>query len=205
MKAKIFFAALLSAVLASPWLVAAQTAEAPATPPTTPPAALPESPRSAPLPAGEHWRLIFPGRAVAIEGSWAERGSPPEDLQAVWYWSETAAPVRLLPAELSRFAPRPAAQHFTHRRAVEGRAAAAPQSPPPSPPSGPSRPPATLIAGPLELWKELPEELMPHWPWPADAAELRLPRVAGSRWQARLLDGERGTVWLAPARGAASA
>lgn len=154
------------------------------------------------LPTGEHWRLVFPDRTAAIDGPWEERSEIPPELLAVWYWSESVAPIRLRPTEIARFEKRPTAGRFVHRRG------AGVARPAPSTTSGATdsqRPPAILIAGPREMWQEVPEDLLPHWPWPTTAAELQLPRLAGSRWQMRLLDDDRGTFWVAPPRGAASA
>ncbi len=103
---------------------------------------------------------------------------PPEaGLDHAWIWSADSAPQRIDARELDQKLPR-AGQHLAVRIDAEHPKALAE---------------AYLIAAPVDMWAEIPEDLLPTWPVPA-AGKLDLPRDERP-WRLRWAGHLRGSWW----------
>lgn len=52
-----------------------------------------------------------------------------------------------------------------------------------------------VLAGPEELWKDVPEVCLPAWPVNRDRAAVRIPRGGGSAWKLRAIGDGVGSWW----------
>ena len=134
-------------------------------------------------PEGEQWRLLLQSGAVEARlGRQVWREPLPEQLEAAWYWSASVAPTRVGRRDLPKFAPRAATEKRRFRRL--------------GPPPHPKAPPGQLLAGPEQLWREVPENLLPTFSWPASLPELAIPAVSATPWRARFLGQNQGSFWV---------
>lgn len=111
--------------------------------------------------------------------------------QAVWVWSPLHEPQRLTPEQL-RGKDRP---RFGAGRTILVRVSAAREG---------TAAGLRLIAAPVEMWREVPEPLLPSWPLPK-SGRLEIPADASRPWRLRVAGEGAGSFWtdLAPgARGA---
>lgn len=131
----------------------------------------------------EHWRLVYSdGTLRELAGTPQLAAGDRTDLKAGWAWSGLTAPRRVLPDRIGRDkAPVPAKEFLTVRvvRQVPG------------------KPPADLrvIAAPVEMWREVPEDRLPQWPVPA-SGKLTLPYDSSHRWQLRAAGSGEGSWWV---------
>lgn len=128
---------------------------------------------------GEQWRLI--DQDGTVEAFPLAPLLPEEQREAAicaWAWSDDAAPRRIeadrigkegLPVDKSRLKVYvPGAQALTDTR---------------------------VIAGPVAMWPEVPEDLLPSWPVPREG-RLAIPLDPGRPWRIRLAGKDRGTWWV---------
>lgn len=140
------------------------------------------------LPGLDHWRFLNrDGTITALDLTRQSPITAPEDFVAFWYWSDLVPPKRFLADELGtakklRISPKPAGLRTCRR--VEKAKASDPNA---------SGLPGILIAGPQELWNEVPESMMPRWWWGSQLSRRGIP--ASGNWQVRLLESRRGTYW----------
>src|SRR5947209_17772492 len=104
----------------------------------------------------------------------------PKDVQAVWAWTTDTAPQRIGAAALAKMKPlqsRWLSVHIEPARLPE---------------------PFVLIAAPVAMWEEVPENLLPSY---AVKEGLRVPVDGRSRWRVRLRGTKFGSWWtdVAPA------
>ncbi len=101
--------------------------------------------------------------------------------EAVWVWSPLREPRRLTPEELQK-KDRP---RFGTGRTILVRVPAARQM------RG-ARP--RLIAAPIEMWREVPEPMLPSWPLPK-SGRLEIPADASRPWRLRVAGDVAGSFW----------
>jgi hypothetical protein len=65
--------------------------------------------------------------------------------------------------------------------------------------------PMQVIAAPQEMWEEVPETLLPHYPVAADTETVRIPVDAATPWRLRAIGERRGSWWLDVRPGASRA
>ena len=105
-----------------------------------------------------------------------------KDAQAVWVWSSVHEPQRLTPAALfKRNRPR-----LGTGRTVLVRAPAAKQW---------TSADLRLIAAPVEMWREVPEPLLPSWPVPK-SGRVEIPVEASRPWRLRIAGEGAGSFWV---------
>lgn len=137
------------------------------------------------------WRVVYLDGSV---GSF--RGEPTSalerkgEVQYGWVWSELATPRRIEADKLGKLELLPA------RGLLEVRV---------SPPPGSNEMPAGLrvLAGPVEMWDELPEEELPVWSVPANG-RLSVPTEPAKTWRFRLAGEGAGSWWVDVAPGTRS-
>lgn len=140
-----------------------------------------------PSSAGEQWRLVYrDGTFEALQTAQLLSRERCEGLSHAWAWSDSAAPRRIETDRIGEqrlSADRKRLQvHVQGAHALLG---------------------ARLIAGPLQMWEEVPEDLMPSWPVPREG-RLTLPLDQGRPWRLRLAGGGHGTWWVDLPRGRTS-
>ncbi|HYX25691.1 MAG TPA: carboxypeptidase-like regulatory domain-containing protein, partial [Thermoanaerobaculia bacterium] len=133
--------------------------------------------------AQDQWRLIY--QDGSVESVWGVPQPGAEKLarlQYAWVWSEIRAPRRVEAKGLGKPSPGGADAARLAIRIVR--------------PQG-SRPAAgaRVIAAPLAMWNDLPEDLLPSWPVPADG-RLSIPLDAGQRWRLRVAGPTAGSWWV---------
>ncbi|MFL6201870.1 MAG: carboxypeptidase regulatory-like domain-containing protein [Thermoanaerobaculia bacterium] len=142
---------------------------------------------SLPSAPGEQWRLVYrDGTVEALQAAPLLSQERREDVSSAWAWSDGAAPRRIEVDRIGRqrlIADRARLQvHVPGAQALAG---------------------ARVIAGPLQMWEEVPEGLMPSWPVPRDG-RLALPLEPGQPWRLRLAGKGKGTWWIDLPRGQTS-
>lgn len=100
----------------------------------------------------------------------------------LWVWAEDRAPSRLHPGDLARATSRSGPAFL--RVLVEG----------PGPSVAASAASIELLAGPLEMWSEVPEDLLPRWRLAA-RGETPVPRAAGERLRIRAIGSSVASEW----------
>lgn len=110
---------------------------------------------------------------------------------AVWVWSPVAAPRRLTPEELGK----PGRSRFGTGRGVAVRIHA---------PREMTTAGLSLIAAPVEMWREVPESMLPSWPLPS-SGHLTIPVDAMRPWRLRVAGEGAGSFWVDLAPGAKEA
>jgi hypothetical protein len=146
----------------------------------------------------QNWRLVYPGRVEPVTGRLTLADVDLSELRAAWYWSSTTAPRRLEPSEIDGFAaPRDSGRLRLRVAAADGLDV-----------------PLRVLAAPAELWREVPESLLPTWPVPENG-RIEIPWTQEQAWRTRVvrpngLDGratpELGSWWsaLRPGQGSAA-
>lgn len=130
----------------------------------------------------DQWRLVYEDGSV--ESVWGVPQIAAEKqarLQYAWVWSELSAPRRVEVEGIGkqRF---PDAPGRLEIRIVPPQGARA---------SGGLR----VIAAPSDMWRDLPEHLLPSWPVPA-SGRLAIPRDPGRAWRLRVAGANEGTWWV---------
>jgi len=111
--------------------------------------------------------------------------------RAIWVWSPVAEPRRLSARELREAGRRDlVADHSILVRVPAARGTKA----------GGLR----LIAGPVEMWDEVPEAMLPSWRVPA-SGRVRIPADRVRAWRLRIAGEKAGSLWTELAPGAISA
>lgn len=130
----------------------------------------------------EHWVLVYRGGGLeTVAGAPRLTGEQRARLAHAWSWSGRSAPRRVEPDRLGERLPETAA-----RLRVRG-----------------GRPGLRLVAAPVAMWRDVPEDLLPSWPVPAGGT-LDLP-VSSERWRLRLVGKGEGSWWVDVPAGARSA
>ncbi|HEY4573072.1 MAG TPA: carboxypeptidase-like regulatory domain-containing protein, partial [Thermoanaerobaculia bacterium] len=101
--------------------------------------------------------------------------------KAVWVWSPLREPRRLTP-EMLRKEDRP---FFGPARTILVRVPAAREK---------TAAGLRLIAAPVEMWREVPEPLLPSWPLPK-TGRLEIPADAARSWRLRVAGEGAGSFW----------
>jgi hypothetical protein len=133
---------------------------------------------------GEQWRLVYrDGTIEALQAAPLLSAERREDVSHAWAWSDGAAPRRI---EVDRIGRQPLVAdtarlqvHVPDAQALAG---------------------ARVIAGPIQMWEEVPEDLMPSWPVPRDG-RLGLLLEPGRPWRLRVAGKGSGTWWIDLPRG----
>ena len=136
---------------------------------------------------GEQWRLVFrDGRTEALPMAPLLSEERRRDVSHAWAWSDGVAPRRIEAERIGQqrlVADRSRLQvHVQGAQALVG---------------------ARVIAGPLQMWEEVPEDLMPTWPVPREG-RLSLPLEPGQPLRLRLAGKGQGTWWIDLPRGQTS-
>lgn len=130
----------------------------------------------------EQWRLVYrDGSVETVVGTPRWSAGQRARLDHAWVWSERTAPRRIAgnPAQ--------GAMISTDRERLEVRVVR---------PAALSRQvPLRVIAAPLPLWTDLPEDLLPSWPVPP-GGRLTLPLDPSRPWRLRLAGAGWGSWWL---------
>lgn len=138
-----------------------------------------------PAPTQEPWRVVrMDGTVEAVAGT--PKPEPeetgPRRVVSAWTWSTSRAPRRLEPAQIGRekLSDDPGRLEIRVIRRAPG------------------RPPEDLrvIAAPGEMWREVPEALLPSWPVPQEG-KLSIPVDATRVWRLRLAARTEGSWWSA--------
>lgn len=128
---------------------------------------------------GEEWRLVYAGGTVeAFLSAPALSEGRRQQVDSAWAWSRDAAPRRIDTDRIGK-------EKLTSDRArlrVEVAGAQALTD-------------ARVMAGPAELWTDVPEDLLPVWPLPR-TGEISIPVDPGRAWRLRLASADRGTWWV---------
>lgn len=133
--------------------------------------------------AQDAWRLVHAdGTVEAVAGPpRAEpEGAAPRRWTAAWTWGAGRAPRRLEPAQIGR-APLPEDSARLEVRVVRRAAGPVPED-------------LHLIAAPAEMWREVPEELLPSWPVPREG-KVSIPVDPSRGWRVRLAGKTEGSWW----------
>lgn len=136
---------------------------------------------------GEQWRLVrLDGTVEALGGVPLLPRERLDQVSHAWVWSDGGAPRRIAPDRIGRQPPAadPARLQIRILGASDLRD-------------------SRVIAAPLEMWREVPESLLPSWPVPR-AGRLAIPVDPGQPWRARLAGGDSGTWWTDLPRGESS-
>ncbi len=132
--------------------------------------------------AQDQWRLVYEdGSVEAVWGMPQIEAGKPARLQHAWVWSELRAPRRI------------EAEHIGHQRFPDdpGRLTIRVVPPPGARLSNGLR----VIAAPSDMWRDLPEHVLPSWPVPVNG-RLALPRDPGRPWRLRVAGATEGTWWV---------
>lgn len=141
--------------------------------------------------AQDQWRLVH--RDGSVENVW---GTPrlssgqKAEIQAAWVWSGERTP-RKVEVESIGAEKRPRDSAWLDVRVVR---------------QSRTRPPSDLrvIAGPISMWRDLPESALPNWPVPANG-RIALPHDPRERWRLRVAGQGEGTWWVDTQPGRSSA
>jgi len=117
--------------------------------------------------------------SLELEGSAAAEPIP--QAEHFWVWSEHAPGQKVAPAELSSVL-----EEITERKRPESTLGIEFLGPVAMP-----LPEGIVIAAPVEMWQEVPEELLPCW-----KAGSKVPRKHGQPWRVRFVGHEHGSGWL---------
>lgn len=128
---------------------------------------------------GEEWRVAYTdGTVEAFQRPPILAEARRQQVDSVWAWSPEAAPRRIDPEAIGRELPAP--DKVRLRVQVPGAQALKD---------------ARVMAGPVELWTDVPEDLLPVWPLPR-TGEISIPLDPGRSWRLRLASSSRGTWWV---------
>lgn len=131
--------------------------------------------------AQDQWRLVHrDGSVEAVWGAPQLSAEQRSEIQAAWVWSGERAPRKVEVGTIGKEKLPPDSARLEIRVVRQIR----------------SRPPADLrvIAGPISMWRELPEGALPNWPVPANG-RLALPYDSRERWRLRVAGHGEGTWW----------
>lgn len=103
-------------------------------------------------------------------------------LDHLWVWSESQPVVRLSPAEIGRARPDERLDELTVRVRTTGKGAAEPAQG------------STVLAGPREMWEEVPEDLLPRRPV-TETGEALLFRRRAESYRVRAFGGTSASDW----------
>lgn len=136
---------------------------------------------------GEQWRLVFrDGKTEALPAAPLLSEERHRDVIYAWAWFDGAAPRRIEVDRIGR--QRLIADRSRLQVRVEGAQALVG---------------TRVIAGPVQMWEEVPEDLMPSWPVPREG-RLAIPLEPGRPWRLRLAGRGQGTWWIDLPRGQTS-
>lgn len=126
--------------------------------------------------------VLFPDRGRAPERREVAKIAElrASDVSALWVWSATTPPRRVELRDAERGLAKPSGAQLAVRIATEGVDKDAR---------------LTLIAAPVMMWEEVPEDLLPSWPAKAGAT-VRIPVERGEMWRVRVTGPGFGTWWL---------
>lgn len=126
------------------------------------------------------------GSAQPLAADFAASGTLPEGIRHLWLWTKTTPPRRVLPTELPSAlaaAARPESPEAKLRarlvRAAEVEAEPAEE---------------LLVAAPVEMWREVPEEHLPVWD-PSGEDSWSLSRDREGTWRLRFVGQGLGSWW----------
>ena len=99
----------------------------------------------------------------------------PDDVEAVWLWTNDTPPRRVEINAVEQKQPTLPRWLTVHAEPAR------------------TREPLRLIAAPIAMWEEVPEDLLPSFPV---KEKLRIPIDASSRWRVRLRGAKLGSWWI---------
>jgi hypothetical protein len=133
------------------------------------------------------WRILYPdGRVAAGWGGLpaAPAAQSQPAARSIWAWSWLHAPIEIPPSGAPRI-PRRFADDGPFWLEVRLSRGARPALP-----SG-----TRLVAAPIEMWREIPEDALPTWPVPA-SGHFSVPVDRAHAWRLRLVAEGEGSWWL---------
>ncbi|HVT57502.1 MAG TPA: carboxypeptidase-like regulatory domain-containing protein [Thermoanaerobaculia bacterium] len=147
--------------------------------------------------AQDQWRLVYHDGEVA--SAWGEPRLSPEQcsrLQFAWVWSESRPPRRLRPEALAgtRSLPPPDPLRLHIRVSLPAPAGWGQGVRPPPGRRDAGYAGLRVIAAPLEMWRDLPEDALPSWSLPA-TGRLAVPLDPARRWRVRVSGQGEGSWW----------
>lgn len=132
-------------------------------------------PRTAPREAVSLWQQAPPERVVPWLEASRDLSAP--DARGAWTWASAQIAQRLLPSESLRLTQRPEWLPVLLSDEDRGRDAA-----------------LFVVAGPPEMWAEVPEHLLPRWPVVAGRAFV--PRAPRTLWRLRVVGEDLASEWV---------